>query len=420
MLVLLAAAMPVRLSGSVLFLNSVSILDILLIVAALTLFMDLAFRPPDLGYRGLFLLLCVPLVMSVLSLVWSEDRTASLRAVLISVEAVVAYLFVVREMEGLDPARVVTYIRRYAYLLIIPAVLLLLHVPGFAPQVDYKETSGDYLTFYYRLSHPFIGASNNLATVLAFLAPILLYWGHIRHDRRATFAGFITAVAILLTLSRGVLLAFVIAGVLYAFLGSAGRRVPRAGLGSKIAATVALGAIAVVVFYNVNPPTREFFTGRLSLTNAEARADLLSSSFESIASRPVLGFGSGVGPSPDPLGVEESQAPDIHNTYLQQALYFGLPLGLIFSLALWGTVAVFLSRRRSAPLAGVIAYTLLVQLVSFLFESSFEGTVLRVLFYLCLGLAVALLRADESGRSSPGASASDARSGGMRPINAWT
>lgn len=97
--------MPVRLSGSILFLNSLSILDILLIVAAVTLFLDLAFRPPNLGYRGLFLLLCVPLVMSVLSLVWSEDRTASLRAVIISLEALVAYLFVVREMEGLDPGR---------------------------------------------------------------------------------------------------------------------------------------------------------------------------------------------------------------------------------------------------------------------------------------------------------------------------
>ena len=106
MLVLLAAAMPVRLSGSILFLNSVSILDILLIVVAVTLFLDLAFRPPNLGYRGLFLLLCVPLVMSVLSLVWSEDRSASLRAVLISLEALVAYLFVVREMRSFPAARV--------------------------------------------------------------------------------------------------------------------------------------------------------------------------------------------------------------------------------------------------------------------------------------------------------------------------
>ena len=45
--------------------------------------------------------------------------------------------------------------------------------------------------------------------------------------------------------------------------------------------------------------------------------------------------------------------------------------------------------------AGAIAYVLIVQLVLFLFESSFEGTVLRVLFYLSIGLAVALLRAIE-------------------------
>ena len=47
------------------------------------------------------------------------------------------------------------------------------------------------------------------------------------------------------------------------------------------------------------------------------------------------------------------------------------------------------ANRHSRALSGVIAYTILVQLVSFLFESSFEGTVLRVLFYLSIGLAVA-------------------------------
>jgi O-antigen ligase len=413
MAVLLAAAMPVRLSGSFPLINSVSILDVALIVVAFTLFLDLAFRPPDVGYPALFWLLCVPLVISTASVAWSQDRSASLRGVLIYAEALIAYLFVVRELEGLDPARVVTYIRRYAYLLIIPAVLLLLHVPGFAPQVDYNQTSGGYLTFYYRLSHPFIGASNNLATVLAFLAPILLYWGHARHDRRATLAGFVTMLAIFLTLSRGILVAFLLAGMVYALLGSAGRRVPRAGLGSKVAVGVVLGAVAVAVFYNVNPSTREFFSGRLSLTNVDSRSELVTLSFAKIASNPVLGYGSGTGFALDPAIAGADPTFDVHNTYLQQAIYFGLPLGLVFSLSLWGTVAVFMARRWASPLAGVVAYTLLVQLVSFLFESSFEGTVLRVLFYLCLGLAVALLRAEEAGGTTSSARRGSRRSGPM-------
>jgi O-antigen ligase len=86
---------------------------------------------------------------------------------------------------------------------------------------------------------------------------------------------------------------------------------------------------------------------------------------------------------------------DVHNTFVQQALYYGLPLGLVISLALCGIAGVFLARRHATAIAGVIAYALMVQLISFLFESSFEGSVLRVLFYMSVGLATALLRAVE-------------------------
>src|SRR5262245_35407208 len=200
MVVLLAAAVPVRLSGSFPLVNSVSVLDILLIALGVTLFLDFAFRPLDVGYRELFWILCVPVVVTVLSLVWSVDRPATLRSVLVYTEGLIAYLFVMRELEGLPPDRIITYIKRYSYLLIVPAVLLLLHVPGFAPQVEgIKHSSGGYLTYYTRLSHPFIGGSNNLATVLAFFVPILIYWGHTHRERRITLAGFVALVAIFVT-----------------------------------------------------------------------------------------------------------------------------------------------------------------------------------------------------------------------------
>lgn len=408
MAVLIAAAMPIRMPSGLPIVNSVSILDLLLIVVLATLVLDLAIRPLNVGYSELFWLLCLPFVLSTVSLAWSHDPAATLRAVLIYGEGLIAYLFVIRELDGLPPARIITYIKRYAYLLIIPAVLLLLHVPGFAPHVDFKHSSGGYLTYYTRLSHPILGGSNNLATVLAFFAPILLYWGHTRHDRRATRAGFIALLAIFLTLSRGILLAFVIAGLLYAVLAPRGRRALHPGLRGKVAAAFVMGAVAVGVFYMVNPATREFFAGRFTSANVDTRAELISVSFTKITSSPVLGYGSGVNPTiteidPDVYGnelhgVNAYRPPpklDVHNAYLQQALYFGLPLGLLVSLSLWGTAGVFFARRRSAALAGVIAYTLLAQLVSFLFESSFEGTVLRVLFFLSIGLATALLRSSE-------------------------
>jgi O-antigen ligase len=394
MVVLIAAAMPVRLATSFPVVSSVSILDILLLLAAATLFMDLAFRPLDTGYRDLFWVLLAPSAVATASLVWSQDRAATLRAVLVYVEGLVAYLFVVRELGGLPPERVITYIKRYVYLLILPGVLLLLHVPGFGPQSPGgSQTSGDYISYFTRLSHPILGRSNNLATLLAFFAPLLLYWGHSRHARHVTRAGIVAFLAIVLTLSRGVLVAFAIGGLVFApfasdRLGSRGR-----GLRSRIAVTVALGAIALAVFYTVNPSTQQFFTGRLSLANVEDRTTLLSLSVPKIESRPLLGYGAGVAPDQDPLLTEH-----VHNTYVQQVLYYGLPLGIVVAAALCATAGAFLARRHSSRLAAVIGYAVIVQLVIFLFESSFEGTVLRVLFYLSIGMAAALLRAEEAER----------------------
>jgi hypothetical protein len=91
----------------------------------------------------------------------------------------------------------------------------------------------------------------------------------------------------------------------------------------------------------------------------------------------------------------------VHNTYLQQVLSFGLTLGIVVGLALCATAIFFLARQRGSPLAGVIGYAVLVQLAIFLFEASFEGSVLRVLFYLSMGLSVALLRAVERETALP-------------------
>jgi hypothetical protein len=401
MIALVAAAMPIRLAVGVPVVDSISILDIVLLVAALTLFLDLSYRPLDTGYTQVFGLLCLPLAVATLSIVWSQDRPATLRAMLIYVEGLIAYLFVVRELHGLSPARIVGYLERFAYLLIIPAVLLLLHVPGFGPRVssDITHSSGAYQTYFTRLSHPVLGASNNLATILAFFAPILIYWGHVQRNRRITVAGLVAAAAIFVTLSRGVLLSFLIAGVLYAILSSGSRTTQVNGLGRKIAGIVALGAVAIAAFYVLNPQTHEQFKTRLTLTNVISREALISDALTKIANRPLLGYGGGASPDRDPSLLAEN----VHNTFLQQAVYFGIPLGVLVSAALIGLAGFFLARRRRAAIAGVLAYVLLVQLVSYTFEASFEGTVLRVLFYMSIGMAVALLRSVESERpAAPG------------------
>lgn len=388
MAVLVAAAVPVRVSAPVI--GSVSILDVVLVALAATLLFDWAFRPIDPGYRQLFWILCVPLVVSGASLVWSQDRPATLHSVFVSLEGLAAYLVVVRELRGVSAARVITYMRRFVYLVILPAILLLLSVPGFAPQVgDLSETSGDYISYFTRLSHPFLGRSNNLATVLAFFAPLLVYWGHTRRNRRATVAGVAAFAAIFLTQSRSALLAFVVAAIVCAPLVAARSR--STGLTRKIVAIVLIGILAVGVLYSLNPSTNEFFSGRFTRDNVDSRTALISTSLERIAERPFLGYGGGVTPD----------YQSVHNTFLQQIVYFGLPLGLLVSAALVGMAAFILARRAHGPFAVALGYVVVVQLVIFLFQASFEGTVLRVVFFMSMGLGVAFLRATEAEGSEP-------------------
>jgi O-antigen ligase len=394
MAVLLAAAMPVRISASFPLVHSVSILDILLVIAGITLFLDLAFRPLDPGYRTLFRILCVPALISFLSLAWSQDRTQTIRALIIYLEGLVAYLFVVRELDGLPADRVIGYVARYGILLVIPGVLLLLHVPGFGPEVPstLKHSAGDYLSFYSRFSHPVLGRSNNIAAVLAFFPALLIYWGQTRQVLRLTLAGLVIAIAVFLTLSRGTLLAFVIGGLLYAALPSANVGTPRRWR-RTIITILAAGVFGIAALYVANPATHAFFGGRLSGQNVSERLSLASLAVPKLAARPIVGYGGGVTPDGD-----QQLGQNVHDTYLQQALYFGLPLGLVVSAALWAIAGFFLSRRRAIPLAGILGYTIMVQLLSFIFEASLEGTVLRVLFYLSVGLGAGLLRAMESER----------------------
>jgi O-antigen ligase len=411
MLVLLAAAMPVRLPLQVPVANSVSVLDLLLIAALVTFYLDLPWRRLDLGHPPLAAALAVPPAACALSILWSQDRVETARTLVMYVEAFVAYLFVTRELEGLPATRVIAYIRRYAWLVTLPAVLLILRVPGFAPaEPELSPTSADYVSYYTRLSHPVLGRSNSLATVLAILVPPLLYWGHTRRDRRATLAGVLALTAVVCTLSRGVIVAFAVAGLGYGALLRRPAAAPRRPvLGKVVAVTFGLAAGASAL-YELNPTTREFIGSRFNPTNVLRREDLYAIAFEKIAIRPVLGYGAGVVPDSD-----AALTVDVHNTYVQQLLYFGLPLGVLVGVVVAGLPVVFLARRRVDPLAGAVGYAVLVEVISFAFESSFEGTVLRVLFYLTVGLLAGLLRAAEANGARAGPTTPERDSAGGLP-----
>ncbi len=393
MVILMAAAMPVRLSVSVPLVNSVSILDLLLIVGGFSLCLEAGrTHRINTGYPQLFRLLIVPLGMSIVSVTWSQDPGATLRSSLTYLESIVAYLYVVSETDGLQPTRVLTYMKRFTYLTILPAILLLLHVPGFEPDVALGITPDDYVSYYARLSHPVLGRSNNLATVIAFFVPPLLYWGRRYRDGRFARAGVVALVAVCLTLSRGVLLALAVSGLLY-WLSSRGNGMAASGGRSVVwkLAAVSLIALAMIVMYEITPDTNGVFYDRLNGWTVDQRLRFFGVAIEKIMARPVLGYGAGVVPDGDPDLVFTA-----HNTYLQQVLSYGVPLGLLICIVLCQICIFFFSKERRHTVARVLGFSILGQLLVFMTETSFEGTILKVLFYISVGLSVGLLRSAES------------------------
>jgi len=392
-LLLLAVAMPLRIPVDAPVISSVSILDLLLVVAAFTLVLDLPFRPLAVGYPAVLWLLSVPVLATVLSLAWSQDRTATLAVLGFTLEGVVGYLFVTRELEGLPGERVVSLLERLTVLLIVPAVLLLLGVPGFEPrQPELSVTSGDYLSYFTRLSHPILGRSNNLATVVVVFVPVLLWWGHTHRRRSSTFVGFLGLAAVAATQSRGVLLAGVVGLAVYLLARPPVATGERAALGKVVAGVGAL-VVSSVAFFLLNPFAREFGASRLSGENFSLRTTLLAEAFEHLRERPVLGFGPGVVPDRD-----SALTVDLHNTYVQQLLSFGVPLGFVVSLSLLALPVWFLVKARAdvLPVAGVVGLALTIEALSFAFESSFEGSVLRVVYYISVGLLAGLVRAERA------------------------
>ena len=388
-LALLAAAFPVRIFGSFPFVQSVSLLDVALVLAAGGLVLRAAAGQRIVfGDPRLFALLSVLPALSMLSLFWTQDFAATFVDVATYLEALLAYVYVLTQTDGVPGDTIVKWLRWFTYALLVAPILLLLHVHGFAPQEPgLKQSSGDYLSYYSRFSHPFIGRSNNLATVLAMVVPVLLYWGVKHHQRATLVAGITGLVAIALTVSRGVMLALLIGVVVVALkrgvhLPEASRRL----IGIGLAGTLGALLVAAGLLYRYNVDTKMFIGERLSLSNVTLRETRLTDGLQELWRQPFLGYGAGTLPNQN-----EAIFGGVHNTFLQQLLSYGVLLGSLAILAMVETVRFFLGSARGLRLA--IGVTLLAQLLSYMVESSFEGTTLRVLIYLLLGMLVGLLRA---------------------------
>lgn len=324
---------------------------------------------PYLVLGGLMLLL------GTVSLLWTADRGDTVVHVVVSVESLLVFAYAMTFLRWTRERAWQRWLQLFVVLLVVPGVLLWLGVPGFQPPAELDPRSGDYLSYFVRLSHPFIGRSNNLATLLVLFVVPLARWA-VRTRRPWDIAiVLIAVVALILTFSRGVLLALAVALVAFVVTDRAWRRPV---LRALLWAGPVIAVVATIAF--VNPLTRELILSRLSMANVDARVVLLADFWDDVAANWLLGAGGGVG-------------TDVHNTFAQQILSFGVAGGLAVIVALVVT-GLWWFRRNVVirPLLGRIAgLGIVALLLSLVVESSFEGNLLRPLIWLGWGMLAVLV-----------------------------
>jgi len=394
-----AAAFPVRLRYSFAVFGSFTVLDVVFVLlsGATAFYLLITGEAPRTGDRKVALLLAVPFIICFLSLAWSDDAPATLRQVGIFSEAIVAYWVAVNVFRQMSTHRLFLYTAAFVALLLLGSVLSLIQVPGFQPPTyGLEEGTREYYTFltayYARLGNPFYGLSNDFASVLSLFVLPLLAWGV--SSRKALYL-IVSAAAfagLVLTQSRGVIAATLLGGLL--FLVVQRRRLRRMLPAVVIGSAMMLGF--GYFYYRLNEAVQVYLGDRLQITTIEARREILSAGWRHLGDSPIIGFGAGVVPEGDPL-----VADGVHNTYLQQMLYYGVPLGLAATGALWLVAIRFLRWPvRPNDISGMIAtsvgLSVLVQLAIFLGETSFEATLPKTAFYFFIGLSVAILRTGSS------------------------
>ena len=181
---IIAIANPIRIWFPIGPFSSFSVLDVFLLVTAAILLVTCRIRNTISIGDGLVLLcLSIPPLVTLLSSFWSIDLTATIKSTLVFFEALVAYFIAVNIFSSFRPENIMKYLYIFVFLTLIASFFTLLGVPGFEPNIppevaaDKTEAAGYLIRYYTRLSNPFLGASNDYATVLAMFPIVFAAFG---------------------------------------------------------------------------------------------------------------------------------------------------------------------------------------------------------------------------------------------------
>lgn len=392
---------PLRFDYEWYFFSTISVLDpvLLFLLTGLLLLVSLTGRLM-VGERSVFIILILPVIFALLSLTWTVDAGETVKSIIVYGAAVIAYLIAVALFREWSVAKLLKTTVLASWILVVTAVFS--YIPGspIAPEITFShqnlEGSGFLLSYYARLSHPFLGLSNSFATILAMLLPIVTVGSRIGVWPRFTnITGILLIAAIFATGSRGVLIALMLVyGLLVVWQLIAVGAVSRSLLKKLIVGCIAVVAL-IVGFFVLSPTAIEHVGGRLDASNIDARLQAFGAVFNVSIFEYPFGIGSGVGL----FRVSEVGLTSVHNAYLQNILWFGMIFGILLSAAMVLLPYVIWKITVSMPAAryvrAAVAISAAVLMLINISQASWEGSMLRIWIYVLLAIGVVMIRRAE-------------------------
>jgi len=409
------AAMPVRLWFTLGPFNTLTILDIVLWLFAGGWLVVSRTKRLSVGPPSLFLALCTPVVVAMLSLGWTHDTIATGKAIFYSSTVLLAYLVPLNLHRQCTSQLIARMMVLFLLVTVMVPFLYWLGVPfgwsdlGVLPAGAGDLRSSTDAVRSARLDSPFLGRSNDLAATLALY--MLFFTGLSLAIRRARYArlAFVGALGLVLTLSRGVILA---AGTVMAMALLKQRRFK-----NLLKAATAAGVLVLAGYFFMvaaNHSGIDLLADRLlDPSNISNRMERLTTAVHMIGNAPLLGYGGGRFIRKNVATLDSA----FHNTYLEQWAAYGLLFGSIVVIALLTLPWPFFRSAGKQDAIGTVARFIGYAIVLFLLictnQTANEAAIPSLMFRLFLGYAVAYVGAlrREQRQAQEGATPHDGATG---------
>lgn len=379
---------PVRMWFSIGPFSTITILDIYIwIICGLYVFKGNI----GIGNKKIFLLLLLPFLLSSISLIWSEDILATIKMSLYCLTALGGYLvalnvYMHKNHESIERAMVI-----FCLLAVTVAILYWLKIPILGTNYFRNitaingESEWAIAAEYSRLNNPFLGKSNDFGSILALFMFFFIGAALSKKSRSYYLYAFICLVGIVLTFSRGVLIALSVILLLSI--------INRFKVRDYIMAIVALGMLGIIVVgFTSKAKTIGLDIVNLRISgwrDLSDRAEIWEEAKVSISDNILLGLGGG--------RYLREDATVFHNTYLEQWGAYGIVLGTIAIIAILMIPLMFIYSRNGTKCIRQIAKFIGMGLLTFnifcFVETSYEAAIPRLYLYIFIGLSTAYLKA---------------------------